>query len=300
MPPTSVPEPGAPCESDLRQVPHRLEDPADDADLQAVYAWLSSHPLERLLTSAVDDAVQYVLDGARTWRFDLDSPDVDSDERRSVGTKLQYRVLAALDLVKEPPLDTKVLGIPVELKGTIGSNWMIPREGQCEICLLIQVDTAHDRHRAFLMRTHRVLLNAGNQDKKRTISAAARDRFALPLIDWTPLPSSPLKLLSEEQRAVVFHLRDGQAKRLTALFGFLPEVVIPRTAILTVCANRMDPMRRAREIKERVKVEHGLNLLCGTWTEDRRIAAERGFDLSDEAWVALRPRVDGQEMKGLT
>lgn len=91
---------------------------------------------------------------------------------------------------------------------------------------------------------------------------------------------------------MVFHLRDGQAKRLTALFGFLPEVVIPRNAILTVCANRMDPMRRAREIKQRVRDEHGLNLLCGTWTEDRSIATERGFDLSDEAWVALRPRVD--------
>src|SRR5690606_8215888 len=98
---------------------------------------LNSLPLEERLTLAVNEAIEYVLDGARTWRFDLDSPDVDSDERASLGTKLQYRVLDALDLKKLPPLDTKILGIPVELKGTVRSNWMIPREGQCQICLLI-------------------------------------------------------------------------------------------------------------------------------------------------------------------
>lgn len=275
--------------SDLRQVPHTIDDPAVDADLQTVHAWLTSRPLDRLFTSAVDDAVQYVLDGARTWRFDLDAPEVDSDERASVGTKLQYRILAALDLIKEPPLDTKILGIAVELKGTVRTNWMIPREGQCEICLLIQVDSKNDRHRAFLMRTHRLWLNEGNQDKKRTIRADALTAYALPVLDWTPLPVNPLKMLTDQERQVVFHLRDGQAKRLTALFGYLPEVVIPRTAILTVCANKKDPMRRAREIKQRVLDEHGLYLLCGTWVDDRREAEQRGFDLSDEAWVAVRP-----------
>lgn len=88
---------------------------------------------------------------------------------------------------------------------------------------------------------------------------------------------------------MVFAPRVGQAKRLTALFGHLPEVVIPRASILTVCANRADPMRRARQIKDDVLTSHGLWLLCGTWLEDRREAERPGYDLSGGAWAAVRP-----------
>lgn len=286
---TPLAPPGSDCVSDLRGMPHQIADPLQDRDLQSVSAWLLSRPLESLLTTAVSEAVDYVLDGARTWRFDLNSPDVDSDERRTVGTKLQYRVLAALGLEKEPPLDTRILGIAVELKGTVGSSWMIPREGQCEICMLIQVDTTQDRHRAFLMRTHRLWLNAPNQDQKRSIRADALNAYGIPLVGWAPLPVNPLKRLTQQQREVVFAPRVGQARRLTALFGYLPEVVIPRASILTVCANRADPMRRARQIKDEVLATHGLWLLCGTWVQDRHEAQTRGYDLSGGAWVAVRP-----------
>ena len=288
---TALALPGEACLSDLRRIPHVIDDPGTDADLQLVHGWLKLQPLHELLTGAVNDAIEYVLDGARTWRFDLNSPEVDSDERRTVGTKLQYRVLAALGLEKEKPLDTTILGVAVELKGTIGSTWMIPREGQCEICLLMQVDAVRDRHRAFLMRVHRRWLHGGggNQDSKRGIQAAALANFALPVIDWTDLPKNPLKLLTDEQRAVVFAPRVGQARRLTALFGYLPGIVMPRSSILTVCANKQDPLRRARQIRQHVLDEHGLRLLCGKWPAERAEAKERGFDLADAAWVALNP-----------
>lgn len=297
-PKKSLLPPGSECKSDRADVNHVVEDPLLDTDLQTVHAWLSSQPLERLLTGAVNDAVEYVLDGARTWRFDLDSPDVDSDERASVGTKLQYRVLAALDLIKEPPLDTKILDIAVELKGTVRTNWMIPREGQCEICLLIQVNSKHNRHRSFLMRTHRLWLNdGGNQDKKRTIMADAIRSYALPVLPWTALPPNPLKLLTPEQVAVVFNLKNGIKRRITALFGFLPEVVIPRIAIETVGANAKDAARRARQAKPDVYSEHGFVVLMGTWTPQRELAARHGFDISGDAWVAIRPQTLGQEFE---
>ncbi|WP_315913293.1 NaeI family type II restriction endonuclease [Arthrobacter sp. lap29] len=258
---------------------------------------MTSHPLETLLTGAVNDAVEYVLDGARTWRFDLNSPDVDSDERATVGTKLQYRVLAALDLIKEPPLDTTILGIAVELKGTVRTNWMIPREGQCQICLLIQVDAKNDRHQVLLMRTHRIWLNRGNGDQKRNIMADAIRTYALPVLPWTPLPRNPLKLLTSEQKAVVFNLKEGIKRRLTALFGYLPEVVIPRITIETVGANRKDAARRAREAKFDVYTQHGLVVLMGTWIPQQELAARHGFDLSGEAWVAIRPETLGTDFE---
>lgn len=253
-----------------------------------VRSWLLARPLDSLLTGAVDDAIQYVLDGSRTGRFDLDAPDVDSDERRTVGTKLQYRVIHALGLEKCPPLDTQIEGVPVELKGTVRSTWMIPREGQCEVSLLIQVDSKRDRHRAFLMRAHERWLNPGrNGDKKRSITAGARDAYALPVLGWTPLPVTPLKRLTVEQRDVVFRSGVGQARRLTELFGFLPGVVVPRRVLLTVCANREDPLRRVREVKASVRSLHNLELLCGAWKADQRLAGARGLDITDGSWVAV-------------
>lgn len=285
--------PGDICTPDPRprhvRAPHAIVDPVEDADLQRVATQLALSPIERHFTRAVDDAVKYVLDGARTARFDLMSPEVDRDERASVGTKLQYRILNELNLVKEPPLDTTIAGVPVELKATVHGNWMIPTEGQCEVCILLQVDAKRSRHRAYLMRPHRVWLNKPNKDGKRTIAAAALREFSFPLLEWTPLPPEPLTMLTKAQIDVVFAPRVGQTERLTALFGYLPDIVIPRSSIETVCAGNRDPMRRARQAKPKVAERHGLTLLCGTWREDLEVAARRGFDISGDAWVALSP-----------
>ncbi len=259
-------------------------------------AWLRGTPLKQLMTGAVVDAIEYVLDGAKTYRFDLDSTEVDSDERRTVGVKLQYRILEAFGLPKERPLDTTIMGIPVELKATIGGNWTIPREGQCEICLLTQVDSKSDRFRVLLMRTHRRWLNEGkNQDSKRTIRADARDEFGIPVLEWTPLPRNPLKELTPQQLEVVFAARVGIKRRVTSLFGFLPEVVIPRVAIETVAAMAKDPLRRARQAKPDIFFNHELVVLMGTWTPQRELASKYGFDLSGDAWVAIHPETLGED-----
>lgn len=294
--PPYLAQPGDECMSDRSGVPHLIAHPDEDVELQQVLAWFRSSRVEQLMSAAVVEAVEYVLDGARTFRFDLHSPEVDSDERRTVGVKLQYRILEAFGLPKERPLDTTILGIPVELKATTGKNWQIPREGQCEISLLTQVDAREDQFRAFLMRTHRRWLNEGkNQDSKRTIRAAARDCFAVPLLEWTPLPRNPLKDLSPDQLKIVFHPGMGIKRRVTALFGFLPEVVIPRVAIETVAAMAKDPLRRARQAKLDIYQNHDLVVLMGTWTSDRELAAKHGFDLSGEAWVAIRRETLGDD-----
>ncbi|KFZ77011.1 hypothetical protein ED92_38590 [Amycolatopsis sp. MJM2582] len=204
--------------------------------------WLQTRPIGDLLRTAVDDAVRYVLDGARTFRFDLTSDEVDSDERSSVGTKLQYHVIEQLKLRKEPPLDTKIKDIPVEIKGTVRKSWMIPREGQCEITLMLQIDARQHRFRALLMRAHRAWLTGqkGNRDLKRSPRAEAVRQYADEIVAWTPLPPEPLRLLALEQLRVVFGSL-GITRRATALFGYLPEVVVPRSSIATVGARRNDP-----------------------------------------------------------
>ncbi|WP_433320811.1 NaeI family type II restriction endonuclease [Micromonospora chersina] len=102
------------------------------------------------------------------------------------------------------------------------------------------------------MRTHRAWLRDGaNNDGKRGIMSEALQRYAIELYSWSQLRLNPLKLLTEAQLADVFS-KDGQEVRLAHLFRALPEVVIPRAAILTVCAGRLDPLRRARAVRQRV------------------------------------------------
>lgn len=285
---------GALCQPDSRKggqpAAHVVAHPDDDAELQTVHEWLTARPIAELLRTATDNAVKYVLDGARTWRFDLLDPRVDSDERSSVGTKLQYHVIEHLVLKKVPPLDTIVAGVPVEIKGTVrnGYPWMIPREGQCQITLMIRIDPKLNRFAAWLMRTHRVWLTGGNgnQDKKRSPLADAVRNYALPVVDWTDLPAEPLRNLTPPQLEVVFG-NDGLCKRATALFSYLPEVVIPRSSLATVGAGLHDPMKRIREAKKPLRDNLDLILLVGTWVEDRAAARALGHQIQAEDWLAV-------------
>ncbi|MCV7709604.1 hypothetical protein M3C81_005535 [Micrococcus luteus] len=270
--------------------------PEQDEELQKVLAWLQARPLKAQLTEAVLQSVYYILDGSSTGRVHLHDPEVDSDERSAVGTNLQYRVLKVLGLAKEKPLDTVIEGVPVDVKCTTGKGygWMIPQEAQCEVCLLVKIDTEQDRFAAYLMRTHRVWLNdGGNQDKKRTIKAEARKQFTVPLFKevWAPLPRNPLRDLTAEQREFVLNLHPdhqrGQEARFLALFSMLPKALVPRHVIETVGANRDDPARRARAIRDRLMANHGLVLLCGTWQAEREAAQSAGVALEEPYWVAV-------------
>ncbi|GAB3597993.1 NaeI family type II restriction endonuclease [Microbacterium tumbae] len=288
----SVMDPGGVCQPDERkggQPPsHLILDPIDDQELMTVYSWLRAMPVENLLRVAVDEAVKYVLDGARTWRFDLMDPAVDSDERSSVGTKLQYHIISQLGLKKEPPLDTNISGVAVEIKGTVRNTWMIPREGQCAVTLLVRIDARKHTFEVKLMRTHRAWLTGGkgNRDLKRSPRAEAIRRYALTVVAETSLPPEPLRDLSSSELELVFG-NGGLRRRLVALFRAKPAVVIPRGSIAIVGAGLKDPMKRAREAKKELRDDHGLIVLVGTWTDEREIAAHFGYDLKDEAWVAV-------------
>jgi len=268
---------------------HMLEHPGGDDELRKALAVLRRQSaLAKLFGTAVQSSVDYVLDGARTGRFDLSSPRVDSDERRTVGTKLQYHLLDALGLPKLKGPDTLIAGVPVDVKGTVGNNWSIPREGQCEVCILVRIDVQRDTHSAWLMRTHRAWLynGQGNGDQKRGVVAEALKLYAVPLYPEAPLARNPLRLLDEDGLAAVFAPDAGLVTRLTELFIRLPNVVFSRHVIETVGFQMDDPLRRAREAKKRVR-EAGFALLVGKWVDDRETAKRLGFQLPKGGWVAV-------------
>ncbi|MFF8804881.1 NaeI family type II restriction endonuclease [Streptomyces omiyaensis] len=275
-------EPGGLCtNTDAGQ--HILLHPGDDPEAQTVLSWLRDHPLSVSYTESIRNSVDYVLDGGRTGRFDLLSPEVHPGERASVGAKLEYEILRNLSLPKTRPLDTEISGIPVDIKATVGSNWAIPSEAHCQLCLCTQIQLGKNRHRTWLVRAHRSWLyrGKGNKDGKRGLAVHAREHWSVPLYPWTPLPVNPLRYLPEEVARQVLAARPGQTERLTIMFRALEGHVIPRNTLLTA-ARSHDPMRRAREVKKALARE-GLTLLCG-----RDAGAAHGILLQAGEWIAVR------------
>ncbi|MFB7978982.1 NaeI family type II restriction endonuclease [Streptomyces vinaceus] len=272
---------------------HVLLAPEQDSEMMAVLDWLGRRDVAGLYTGAIANAVDYVLDGPRTGRYDLLGADVHPGEKASVGAKLEYEVLRSFGLPKEPPLDTLIAGVPVDIKATVGSNWSIPAEAHCRICICTQIQLGKSRHRSWLVRAHRSWLyrGAGNRDGKRGLAVHARDHWSVPLYDWTPLPVNPLTLLTTEQAARVLAQRPGQEPRLTMMFQFLEGHIIPRSVISTVGAGKHDPLRRARNVRASLE-RGGLTLLCGKFPQQRDLAAAHKITLGPEDWVALR--MDGE------
>ncbi|MBX9425023.1 NaeI family type II restriction endonuclease [Streptomyces lateritius] len=272
---------------------HLLLTPADDPQMRSVLSWLGELPVARVYTESIRASIDYVLDGGRTGRFDLLSPEVHPGERASVGAKLEFEILRNLRLPKTKPLDTAIAGVPVDIKATVGSNWAIPGEAHCQLCLCTQIQLKKNRHRTWLVRAHRSWLyrGKGNHDGKRGLAVHAREHWSVPLYDWTPLPVNPLKYLSEEVAQQVLADQPGQVQRLLTMFRALEGKVIPRNTLLTV-ARSHDPMRRVRDVKRAAAAE-GLTLLCG-----RDAMAARGISLQPGEWIAVRDRPAGSGAPG--
>ncbi|RSS47257.1 hypothetical protein EF912_26890 [Streptomyces sp. WAC07061] len=268
---------------------HVLLAPADDPDAQAVLDWLRPFDVGGLYTRAIANSIDYVLDGARTGRYDLSAPDVHPGERASVGAKLEYEVLRSFSLPKQAPLDTCIASVPVDIKATVGANWAIPSEAHCQLCICTQIQLGRSRHRSWLVRAHRSWLyrGKGNKDGKRGLAVDARERWSIPLYDWTPLPVNPLTRLTAEEAARVLAKRPGQEHRFALMFRYLEGQVISRSVIATVGAGRHDPLRRARNIRKHL-ARDGLTLLCGKWRDQQDLAAAHKITLGPEDWVALR------------
>lgn len=268
---------------------HQLLAPENDTELQSVAAWLTERPVADFYTDAIRNSIDYVLDGGRTGRFDLLSPKVHPGERASVGTKLEYEVLRIFGLPKSRPLDTLISGTPVDIKATVGDNWAIPTEAHCQLCICTQIQLKKNRHKSWLVRAHTSWLyrGKGNKDQKRGLAVHAREHWSVPLYDWSDLPINPLSYLTEDQAAQVLAKKPGQVERMLKLFHFLEGHIIPRNVFLTVGAGKQDPMRRARQLRDRAAME-GLTVLCGTWVESRDQAAARGITLRPGEWIALR------------
>lgn len=232
---------------------------ADDVRLQAGGRQALADWFPAMLRSAVDE----VVDTPRTRRRSY--TDLEKTEKTYLGTKIEILMRAKLGY-RKGTLDFVILGHDVDMKFTIGNNWMIPKEAVGEICMVAAIDEPNSECFLGLVFAHPANLNAGdNRDAKKTLTAAAFQEIYW-LINKAPCPQNFWRTLPPALVQAVFTARTGN-DRIVTLFSGVLDRPIARRIIEETGGDQKDFMRRirsdaARGARDRLR-QQGILLLHG-------------------------------------
>ncbi len=195
-----------------------------------------------MLRRCIDDVILTPKTGRRSYDA------LEKTEKTYIGTRVEIELRALLRLPKGR-LDTVILGHDVDIKNTMGSNWMIPSEALGQPCILVAAD--EDRAVCFLgLIVARVdyLTASGNRDSKKSISSQGFKNIFW-LLRGHPYPSNFWRSVSAKTVDRIFAEPSGN-RRLAVLFQELQRQPISRDVIAAV-AQQHDFMRRIRSDKGR-------------------------------------------------
>jgi len=118
-----------------------------------------------MLRRCVDDVIMTPKTGRRSY------DELEKTEKTYIGTRVEIELRAMLGVPKGK-LDTVILGHDVDIKNTMGNNWMIPTEALDHPCILVAADEARALCYLGLVVARLEHLTVGkNKDSKRSISA---------------------------------------------------------------------------------------------------------------------------------
>lgn len=168
---------------------------ARDKELSALRTEIMRHKtLAEDTADCVRRAMNFALDGAYSFE------ELEGVEKSIMGIKIEKYWLRKFGypmkktreklarLMQEEPgkiiantlLDTEILGIPVDVKHTIGDNWMIPPEAIGHWLLLFKTNIFTQTVSMGLFKADiEHLTLCGNQDKKKSIRGRSKN-----MIDW--------------------------------------------------------------------------------------------------------------------
>lgn len=190
-----------------------------------------------LLRECIDDVIQTARTGRRSY------DDLEKTEKTYIGTRVEIMLRAFLELPKGT-LDTVIKGHDVDIKHTMGSNWMIPNEALNHPCIVVAADEKQAVCYLGIIIARPEYLNSGaNRDAKKTISAKSFQHI-LWLLKGIAYPSNFWRLVPADAVERIFSGRSGN-DRVIALFREVQDIRISRDVIEAV-AQQKDPMRRIR------------------------------------------------------
>lgn len=190
-----------------------------------------------LLREAMDDVMRTPQTGRRLYE------DLEKTEKTYIGTRVEIEI-RSLFYLPRGKLDVYINGLDVDIKFTIGNNWMMPLEVVDHPCFLVAADEVAARCYFGLFFADEALLTKGaNRDQKRSVSA---DGFAhvMWLLKAHPLPPNFWRDIPADVANRIAAQPSGN-KRVMALFREVQDFPIPRS-VIDATARQKDFMRRVR------------------------------------------------------
>ena len=264
----------------------------DDQTLLAYLAdWLRASVtdpdgIEGATAQLIRRAIDEVIDAPRTKRLILS--ECEKTEKTYLGTKIEILFRDAIGQPKGEFLDLDLGGVDTDIKHSIGTAWMIPREAINKPCVLISENERTARFNLGVIVCRPENLTAGgNRDQKLQVSAYGREQ-AVWLAKETPYPRNIWQGFDPQLLALINSHRGG-AQRVAELFRNLQNMPIPRSAITAIAA-QLDPLKRVRAnggARDILRPE-GIAILWGS--NDRALISSLGLPpvLSDE-FISLAP-----------
>lgn len=201
----------------------------------------------------VSNAVDYVLDAVRTGRTRIS--ELDSVEKTFIGLKVEHFVRDWLD-VPTGIRDLNIDGYDVDVKNTIGDNWMIPPETYQEhrgdgiekggTCLLIRMREDDELGQCWLglIRIRDKYLNKPNRDGKRSISASGKLNIMW-LVEGDAFQAGYWQSINMQRFRELRGMYGGN-NRVIAFFSENLGKVVHRSVVLSLLHDQLDPMKRLR------------------------------------------------------
>lgn len=255
-----------------------------DAALTAVVRWFRAQPdMREKFAAAIRQAIDEVLDGQRTGRFDVEQ--LSKTDKTYIGSKVEIIVQHAFGLKRGEKLDYIVDGHEVDAKWSKSGQWMIPTEAVGELCLCISGDDRKATFEVGVVRATGDLLNRGsNKDKKRSLNKAGKDAITW-LVQGGTLPENLLLRLPDDVRRKILDAGSGQ-QRVNELFRAVRGRLVRREVVLAV-AQQDDGPKRVRDARRALDGE-GIWIL-GHQGDDPRIARGLGLPVPSKGqWVSCK------------
>ena len=206
---------------------------------------------EERLADGIARAIDEVVDPIRSghWRI----ADLDRVEKTVLGIRVENVLRMELEVPRGERLDLLIAGEEVDVKFTIGKNWMIPPEARDHICLVTSYDSNSHDVSARLIRASSGNLTVGeNRDRKSSVSKSGKKT-----IEWLIHRRHPARsiigfmaTLDPGTRHLITDSSVGAQVRLNRLFVEVKGIPIPEAVVQAVAVHHFDWTRRLRPDKQ--------------------------------------------------
>lgn len=217
---------------------------AEDSQLEAVAAeLLRLDPDGARIARTLRRTFDMLLDGANTGRFRWEQ--LHKTEKTHCGTLIEINLQREFGFADGNAMDFSICGVDVDCKYSQDlGKWMIPPEAMGHLCLGLWANDQQGSWAVGVFRAAEDLLTADNRDRKRSLTAAARDGQVRWLFRHAVLPENVLLRLPQSDIDAIFAPVYG-TKRTDELFRRTQGKIVSRTVVATV-AMQDDPLKRVR------------------------------------------------------